>query len=64
MQEEIWREIGTNKYQISNLGNVRGYKGDKPLIPGIVSAATVRSASAKTVFIKTLTFIVSLPSTF
>jgi hypothetical protein len=37
MQEEIWREIGTNKYQISNLGNVRGYKGDKPLIPGIVS---------------------------
>jgi hypothetical protein len=37
MQEEIWQEIGINKYQISNLGNVRGYKGDKPLKPGIVS---------------------------
>jgi hypothetical protein len=38
MQEEIWKDIGISKYQISNLGNVRGYKGDKVLKPGIVSA--------------------------
>jgi hypothetical protein len=38
MQEEIWKDIGISKYQISNLGNVRGYKGDKVLKPGVVSA--------------------------
>jgi hypothetical protein len=36
MDEEIWKPIGIEKYMISNWGNVKGIKGERPMKPQVV----------------------------